>query len=197
MALACISFYSPDQPTYDCMDRISKTSDTSTTTSSTATTMFQSNQTDQVSFFRRSELNIIVKSQSKWDLLMILLCGKKLKPWLMTDLFSAVRTWTGVSFWYMLLRWSLFLALLIFLWIIIKCAESWYKRRKRRVVVWSGWSHQYGDFTAVIRIPWWLRKKRSYNHKTIRTYLLHSCMFYNRILWNRLYCASATISLNK
>lgn len=138
MALACISFYSPDQPTYDCMDRISKTSDSSTTTSSTATTMFQSNQTDQVSFFRRSELNIIVKSQSKWDLLMILLCGKKLKPWLMTDLFSAVRTWTGVSFWYMLLRWSLFLALLIFLWIIIKCAESWYKRRKRRVVVWSG-----------------------------------------------------------
>lgn len=38
-------------------------------------------------------------------------------------LFSDVRTWTGVPFWYMLLRWGLFVALLIFLWIIIKCAE--------------------------------------------------------------------------
>lgn len=77
MALACISFYSPDQPIYDCMDRISKTSVTCphTTTSSTATTMFQSNQTDQVSFFSRSELNIIVKSRSKWDWLMILSCA--------------------------------------------------------------------------------------------------------------------------
>lgn len=46
--------------------------------------------------------------------------------------FSAVRSWTGVPFWYMLLRWGLFLALLMLLWIIIKCAESWSKGRKRR-----------------------------------------------------------------
>ena len=70
MVLARISFYSPDQPIYDCMDGISETSITSShaTTSSTGTTMFQSNQTDQVSFFSRSKLNIIVKLTIKMKL---------------------------------------------------------------------------------------------------------------------------------
>eukprot|EP00066_Takifugu_rubripes_P011827 XP_011601093.1 PREDICTED: uncharacterized protein LOC105416302 [Takifugu rubripes] len=39
-----------------------------------------------------------------------------------TDLDSFFsRTWTGVPFWYRLLRWGLLLFLLIFLWTVIKC----------------------------------------------------------------------------
>lgn len=133
MALACISFYSPDQLLYDCVDTTSQTSVTSshTTTPSTATTMFLSKQTDQDSSISRSELNIIVKITIKMRFTHELMMCSKLKNhnWCW---FSVVRSWTGVPFWYMLLRWGLFLALLMFLLIIIKCAESWSKRRKRR-----------------------------------------------------------------
>ncbi|XP_037627351.1 uncharacterized protein LOC119489227 [Sebastes umbrosus] len=52
------------------------------------------------------------------------------------DLFFS-RAWTGVPFWYTLLRWGAFAALLIFLCIVLKCTKARQKRaqRKRRVRV--------------------------------------------------------------
>ncbi|XP_041802301.1 polymeric immunoglobulin receptor-like isoform X2 [Chelmon rostratus] len=50
------------------------------------------------------------------------------------DLFFS-RAWTGVPFWYMLLRWGSFASLLIFLCIVIKCTKARHRpvKRKRRV----------------------------------------------------------------
>ncbi|KAI3357747.1 hypothetical protein L3Q82_016152 [Scortum barcoo] len=42
------------------------------------------------------------------------------------------RTWTGMSFWYTLLRWGCFLTLLAYLCIFIKCTEAMQKRARRR-----------------------------------------------------------------
>ncbi|XP_028265545.1 uncharacterized protein LOC114438415 [Parambassis ranga] len=92
------------QPFYDCMDRMSTTTVTAPpVTSCQAPTEFHPESHNQSLLTNDTQTHLI---------------------------FS--RSWTGVPFWYMLLRWGALIFLTMFLCIVVKCTKQRHKNMSRR-----------------------------------------------------------------
>ncbi|KAF7662135.1 hypothetical protein LDENG_00245080 [Lucifuga dentata] len=95
-----------DQPLYDCADRLS--------TSTTKMTMTTCQTTKEIQPSERRNQSLYI-NQTDQDLLQS-------------------RTWTGLPFWYIILRWGCFATLLIVLCLVNKCTKTKHitKRAKRQ-----------------------------------------------------------------